>query len=469
MSKFQNDLTKGSVAGQLIKFSIPFLISNLLQALYSVADMVIVGNAMGPIGVADVQMGSQVTMLLTNIVIGLGAGATVLVAQYQGANRPEDQKKTISTVFTMYFILGLVCTVLMLLINKPILNLLSAEEISEGAIAYLDVCSLGYIFIFGYNAVSGILRGMGDSKRPLYFVAIAAITNIVLDIILVSKSFGIEMGAAGAAWATISSQAISFILSAIYLKFSGFVFDFKPKSFKLDFSKLKLICKVGLPSAVQFSITGFSFLTLTGLSSQLDPEVGNALLGIGSKLNSFGILPCVAMCSSISSMAGQNIGAGEFKRAKKCMWVGLLIALSVALVAFIIINIFPEQVIHIFMDGDNLTGKELENYKKCMEIGSTYIRLCSIDYVLACFFFACNGLAMGSGHTVFALVNTAIMSLGFRMPLAYLFSLGLGWGLNGVAAALGLAPIVPGIIGLLYVQSGRWKKSRLGITANIEG
>ena len=466
MSKFQNDLTKGSVAGQLIKFSIPFLISNLLQALYSVADMVIVGNAEGPIGVADVQMGSQVTMLLTNIVIGLGTGATVLVAQYQGANRPDDQKKTISTVFTMYFILGLVCTVLMLLINKPILEILSAEEVSKGATEYLNICSLGYIFIFGYNAVSGILRGMGDSKRPLYFVAIAAVTNIVLDIYLVQYK---DMGAAGAAWATISSQAVSFILSAIYLKFSGFVFDFKPKSFKLDFEKLKLICKVGLPSAIQFSITGFSFLTLTGLSSQLDPEVGNALLGIGSKLNSFGILPCIAMCSSISSMAGQNIGAGEFKRAKKCMWVGLSIALGISLVAFALINIFPEQVIHIFMDGDNLSGAELANYQRCMEIGPDYIRLCSIDYVIACVFFCCNGLAMGSGHTVFALVNTAIMSLGFRMPLAYLFSLGFGWGLNGVAAALGLAPIVPGIIGILYVQSGRWKKSKLGITVNLEG
>lgn len=465
MSKFQNDLTKGSVAGQLIKFSIPFLISNLLQALYSVADMVIVGNAIGPIGVADVQMGSQVTMLLTNIVIGLGAGATVLVAQYQGANRPDDQKQTISTVFTMYFILGIVSTVLMLIINKPILELLSAQEVSQGAISYLNVCSLGYIFIFGYNAVSGILRGMGDSKRPLYFVAIAAITNIVLDLILVKR-----LGAAGAAWATISSQALSFILSAIYLKFSGFVFDFKPSSFRINFSKLKLICKVGFPSAVQFSITGFSFLTLTGLSSQLDPNVGNALLGIGSKLNTFGILPCVAMCSSISSMAGQNIGAGQYKRAKKCMWVGLSIALGVSLVVFAIINLFPEQVIHIFMNGDNLSGTELENYKKCMELGPNYIRLCSIDYVLACVFFACNGLAMGSGHTVFALVNTAVMSLCFRMPLAYIFSCdwGLNLGLNGVAAALGLAPIVPGIIGILYIQSGRWKRSKLGITAKLE-
>ena len=464
MSKFQNDLTKGSVAGQLIKFSIPFLISNLLQALYSVADMVIVGNAMGPIGVADVQMGSQVTMLLTNIVIGLGVGATVLVAQYQGANRPDDQKKTISTVFTMYFILGLVCTVIMLLVNKPILELLSAEEVSAGATGYLNVCSLGYVFIFGYNAVSGILRGMGDSKRPLYFVAIAAVTNIVLDIVLVKR-----LGAPGAAWATIASQALSFILSAIYLKFSGFVFDFKPKSFKIDIEKLKLICKIGLPSAIQFSITGFSFLTLTGLSSQIDPQVGNALLGIGSKLNTFGILPCIAMCSSISSMAGQNIGAGEFKRAKKCMWVGLAIALGVSIVVFAIVNIFPEQVMNIFLDGDNLTGVDLENYKKCMDIGANYIRLCSIDYVVACVFFACNGLAMGSGHTVFALVNTAIMSLGFRMPLAYLFALGLGWGLNGVAAGLGLAPIIPGIIGILYIQSGRWKKSKLGISVNLEG
>lgn len=463
MSKFQKNLTEGSVVKQLLMFSIPFLFSNLLQALYSVVDMIVVGQYVGPVGVSGVQIGGQVTMLITNIVAGFGVGATVLVAQYQGAERQEDQKQTVSTLFTFFVFVSIAMTIIMTSLNAPVLRLLGTDELSfDEAYKYLLCCSFGYIFIFGYNAVSGILRGMGDSKRPLYFVMIATVVNIVLDIVFV-KNLG--MRSLGAALATVIAQAISFILSVIYLKRSDFIFDFKFKSFKIYKDKMRLIFKIGLPSAVQFSITGLSFLALTGISNSIDGAVGSTMLGIGQKLNTFGILPCVALSSSISSMAGQNIGAGKYDRAKKTMWVGFGFAVLVSTAVFVLVNLFPEQIMNVFLNQNSLSGVNLELYTKCMEVGSKYIRFCSFDYLFASAFFCTNGLATGSGHTMFSLLNSAMNAVVFRVPLAYVFAMdwGLGMGITGVAVAIGFAPVVSAVVGIIYVQSGKWKKAKTDI------
>lgn len=463
MSKFQKDYTEGSVVKQLTSFSLPFLFSNLLQALYNVVDMVVVGRYVGPVGVAGVQTGGQITMLITNVVTGFVVGATVLVAQYQGAKNTEAQKKTISTLFTFFFFVSIGITVVTVLLNGTFLHLLGTEENSfPEAYNYLLCCSFGYVFIFGYNAVSGILRGMGDSKRPLFFVAVATAANIILDIVFV-KYMG--MRSLGAALATVLAQGLSFVISLIYLKRSNFMFDFKLKSFKIYKDKLKLIFKIGCPSAVQFAITGLSFLALTGISNAIAGTVGTTLLGIGQKLNTFGILPCIALSSSISSMAGQNIGAKKYDRAKKTMWVGMGFALALSVVVFGLVNIFPNQIMGIFLNKNSLSGADLELYEQCMEIGAKYITLCSFDYLFACVFFCTNGLATGSGHTLFSLINAAINSFVFRVPMAYIFSMswGLNMGLTGIAAALGFAPIVSAIIGIIYVQSGKWKKSKIAV------
>ena len=183
MSKnFSSDLTGGSVAKQLLKFCIPFLLSNLLQALYNIADMFIVGQFDGSAGISGVSNGGQVTMLIINFVTGLAVGATVLVAQHIGAKRNEDAQKTVSTVFTLMAISGVVISVLMTFLSEPIMRLIQTpEESFSQALDYVRICSYGIIFTFLYNAISGVMRGMGDSKHPLIFVAIACIVNIVLD------------------------------------------------------------------------------------------------------------------------------------------------------------------------------------------------------------------------------------------------------------------------------------------------
>ena len=185
MSKLQQDFTQGNIAEHLVKFSLPFLLSNLLQALYSVADMLIVGMFCSTEALAGVNMGGQVTNLVVMLVSGLTVGGTVLVAQYFGAHKEQDVKETIGTLFSLLALLGVALSLIMLYFSEPVLRLLQTpEEAVEPAKEYLNICLLGTIFVFGYNAISSIQRGLGDSKRPLYFVAVACVINVGLDLLL---------------------------------------------------------------------------------------------------------------------------------------------------------------------------------------------------------------------------------------------------------------------------------------------
>ncbi len=444
---FHKDLTQGSVTKQLIKFATPFLLSNLLQALYSVADMIIVGQFCGKTGITGVSIGSQINILVTGAAMGLSVGGTVLIAQYGGQKLFGEQRKTIGTMTSLYMILAVVLTVAMLLLCDPLLTLLNtpASAYSE-AKDYYNICMGGMVFMFLYNAISGVLRGMGDSKRPLYFVLIAAITNVVLDLILVG-TFG--MASAGAAWATISAQALSVIISLIYLAKKKFFAEYKLSDFKISKDKLGPLMQIGLPSSIQSLVVSLSFLTLTALVNSLpNAEVASACQGIGGKINSFAILPGLAISSAISSMAGQNIGAGEYARAKKTMLTGMVMAFSVSVVVFAVVNLFPEFLIRLF-----------DSEPEVIETGARYIRIISFDYLFACIMFCLNGLAIAAGNTYIALINAIFNGILVRMPVAYFLVRAMDMGFDGVAIAMGFASVIGIVIGAIYVQSGKWKKS----------
>lgn len=449
--KFRQDLTKGSVTKQLIKFAIPFLLSNLLQAFYSVADMIIVGRLCGTHGITGVNIGSQVNILVTGAAFGLAVGGTVLIAQYAGAGKFDDQRKTIGTLFTLYMLISVGFTTLMLLVCDPLLKLLNTPESAYIETKnYYNICMAGLIFMFAYNVISAILRGMGDSKRPLYFVLIATIVNIIGDIILVGP---FKMGAAGAAYATVGAQGLSVVLSIIYLAKNHFFSGFSKSDFKIDKEKAKLLFKLGLPSSVQQVVVSFSFLTLTALVNSLpNADIASACQGIGGKVNSFAILPALAMSSAVSSMAGQNIGAGEPERAKKTMLNGMGIAFGISLIVFIIVQLFPEFIISLFD-----TNREVIN------VGKEYLRYIALDYIFVPFVFCMNGLAIGAGYTNFALFNACFSSILVRVPLAYLVVGMTSLGFNGVGIATGLASAASIIVGIIFVSSGKWKKPKIKI------
>ncbi len=449
--KFRQDLTRGSVTKQLMRFAIPFLLSNLLQAFYSVADMIIVGRLCGTHGITGVNIGSQINILVTGAALGLAVGGTVLIAQYGGAHKFDEQRKTIGTLFTLYMIVAVVFTVVMLAFGKVLLDILKTPQVAyKEAENYYYICMAGLVFMFAYNVISAILRGMGDSKRPLYFVLIATVVNIIGDIILVGP---FQMGAAGAAYATVGAQTLSVILSLIYLFKNKFFAEYKVSDFRIDKEKAGMLLKIGLPSSVQQIVVSFSFLTLTALVNSLpNADIASACQGIGGKVNSFAILPALAMSSAVSSMAGQNIGAGETERAKKTMLTGMGIAFAISAFVFILVELFPDFIIRLF-----------DTNPEVIETGREYLRFIAIDYLLVPFVFCMNGLAIGAGYTNFALFNACFSSILVRVPMAYIVVMVTDLGFNGVGLATGLASLSSVFVGAIFVAMGKWKTPKIRI------
>ena len=447
MSSFEKNLSEGNVAKQLILFSLPFLASNIIQSLYSVADMLIVGRFSGTTSMSGVNLGSQVTLILTNIVVGLCTGGTVLIAQYLGAKRRKDMQETTATLLTTLTMAAIAITVLMLILKKPILHLIQtpAESFAE-ADRYLTVTVLGLIFIFGYNVFSAVMRGMGDSKRPLYFVLIACITNVVLDLVLVA---GLKMGALGAAIATVFSQAVSMITCIVVMIRNDFVFDFKPSSFSIKKEKAVKSWKLGTPTAIQNGITSISFMIITTLVNVIGGVNASAAVGVVAKFNSFAVLPAVAMGASISTMCAQNIGAGKWDRAVKTCKIGTVIAFCISGCIFIVAQTSFEHILRLFNDEPEM-----------LKYGVQYIRTFSFDYLLMPFVFCINGLFTGAGHTAFSMVNNMLSAIVLRVPVAVAFGLVLNLGLTGVGLGGPMASVGAIILIVVFLISGRWKENK---------
>lgn len=446
MGHFENDLSKGNVVKQLIMFAIPFLISSIVQSLYNVADMLIVGNFSGTASMSGVNIGGQVTFILTNIVVGLCSGGTVLVAQYLGAKKREDMQDTVATLMSTLLAAAIVITIMMLFLKNQVLHAINTPaESFEEASRYLTVTVTGVIFIFGYNVLSAVMRGMGDSKRPFYFVLIACVTNIFLDLLLVAV-FG--MGAFGAAVATVISQAASMIFCIIYMVRNDFIFDFKPSSFKFHKEKLSLIIKIGLPAAIQNGITSFSFLIITTLVNTIGGVNASAAVGVVGKVNGFAIMPAIAMGSSIATMCAQNIGAGQWERAGKTCKAGTLIAVGCSYLIFILVQLFPRQILELFDSNPDM-----------IQSGIQYFRTFSFDYLFVPLCFSINGLFIASGHTTFSLINSVMSALALRIPASVLFGMVFGMGLTGVGLGAPIASFGSLILIIWFYLSGKWREN----------
>lgn len=450
MTKSANlDLTTGSIPKLLIRFSIPFLIANLLQSVYSLVDMVIVGQLMGSIGLAGVSNASTVTSLFTTIGTGLSMGGQIILAQFQGAGDKQGQKETIGTMFTSMLIMSILIPIVCFLVGDPILRLMNTpEEAYTETWNYFIVCACGTIFIFGYNAVCAVLRGMGDSTRPMIFVGIASVVNIVLDLIFVGP---LQWGAGGAAAATALSQGVSFVCSLVYLirRKEGFVFDFKLASFKVVGSRLKMILKVGVPLALQFSVLMISMMFVMSIVNGFGVTAA-AAYGVGGKISGFATIPVYAFSSAASTMVGQNIGAGNIDRARSSVnWtVGMLLLIEG--VIFIITQLIPGPLVRLFNSDPEV-----------VEIGILYLRIMSFTYIAHCFLDGYTSIANGVGYSMLALISVAFDGVFLRVGLSYLFAIVLDMGINGVFIGGAIAPFGAGIICAYYFFSGRWKKRSL--------
>ena len=404
--KNDNLLTEGNVFRVLLKFSVPFLIANIIQALYGAVDLMVIGWYCAPESVAAVSTGTQVTQIITSLVSGLTLGSTIMVGKYTGMKDEDRTRRTIGTTLSVFAVIAILLTIVMLTFKGPILAALKTPAASlKEANDYVTICFYGIFFICGYNAISAVLRGYGDSRRPMYFVALSCVLNIIGDIMFV-KYLG--LGVAGTALATVLSQSISMICSIIYLNRSRFIFTFSLKNLRIDRSLAKELAMVGIPISSQECMVRLSFLYLTSVTNRLGVNAA-AAVGIASKYDVFAMLPATSIASALAAITAQNYGAGKPERARQSLAAGIGFSVLASSLFFLWAQLSPQTMIGLFNTNPDI-----------ISAGIPFFHSCSFDYLAVSFVFCLNGFMNGRSKTVFTMISCCFGALALRIPLIWL-------------------------------------------------
>ena len=443
------DFTQGNITSQLIVFAWPLFLSNLLQVVYNMVDMVVVGHTLGKVGISAVAVGGDVSAFLTFIAMGFSNAGQVLIARYIGAGQKEKLGRFVGTMSGFLLTCSLVISAAALIFRNGILQLMNTPaESFTGALSYSVICAIGLIFIYGYNIVSAVLRGMGDSKHPFVFISIAAILNLLLDLVFV---VGLHMGAGGAALATVISQAISFISCAIFLLRNRERFSLKLSGrdfIRWDREMLGDLVKLGTPMAIKTASIQISKLFVNSWINSYGIAV-SAFAGIANKISSIANLISAAMNTAGSTMVGQNIAAGKFDRVKKILLTLAAITLTVAAVISVCFCLFPRQIFGLFTDAGDTD---------VLAIADRYLPIAVLLFFGSAMRAIMNALINGSGNYKINFVTAILDGVVMRIGLALLFGLALDMKHYGFWLGDALAGFTPFWIGLVFYLTGRWKR-----------
>lgn len=443
------DFTQGRISTQLIAFSAPLFLSNLMQVVYNMADMFIVGQVHGKVGISAVSVGGDLCNLLTFIAIGFSNAGQVLVAKYIGAGQKEKLGRFTGTMCSFLLSSALIISVISIIFQDALLKFMKTPDIAyKDAAEYSLICMIGLVFIYGYNMVSAVLRGMGDSKHPFIFVSLAAAMNIILDIIFVA---GIGMGAKGAALATVISQGTSFLMCALFLfiKRKEFELDAKPRDFLIpEKEMLKSLVKLGIPMAIKMASVQISKLFVNSQINAYGVEV-SAFSGIANKISSISNLISAAMNTAGSTMVGQNISAGKEERVKKILRTLAVITLSVSTFISIIFLFFQNEIIGFFADGD----------QSVVAVGEHFFYIAVLLFYASAMRAIMNALLNGSGNTKVNFATAIFDGIIMRFGLAILFGMVLNMEYYGFWLGDALAGFTPFVIGIVFYVTGSWKKN----------
>lgn len=443
----RKDLTEGSVPKLLLTFAAPLFVSNALQAVYNIVDMIVVGQVIGGSGMSAVSTGGNILHLLTFVAMGFSSAGQVIIAREVGMRNNDAVKKTIGTLFTLLFAIALVISVGCYVFRDPLLQVVNTPaEAYQYTMDYTVICILGLIFIYGYNVVSAIMRGMGDSKRPFMFVAIAAVINIVLDIVFVAF---LNMEVAGAAWATVIGQSFSFIFAMGYLyrHKEGFDFDFAPKSFIPDKKAMEKIVALGVPMALQSAAISISQTVVAAWVNSFG-LIASAIAGIIGKLNMMMGILSNSITTAAASMVGQNLGARKYDRIPKILAWGSGSALFLAVIAAVIVKMHPETIFGLFTSDAAVLAE-----------ASVIILPVILNFIGAatrCFAF---GIINGSGNSKLNLCVAILDGMIARIGLAYLLGWVFAMGPKGFWLGDALAGFMPMVIGGTYYLLGGWREA----------
>lgn len=442
------DLTTCDIKKGLIRFSLPFLGSYILQTLYSTVDTVIVGQFAGSAGLAAVNNVTFICNAASNIGLGASAGSAVLIAQYCGAKNDEGIHRTVGTAMTISAIMAVIMSVLVCVFINPLLNLMNIPaEARQEAFNYLIIRAVCFMISFLYNSITAFLRGMGDSKRPLYFSAVASVANVVLDLLFVAV---FEWGAGGAALATEISQGFALVWAFLYLKkHQPGLITLDRKQYKIHGATAKTLLKIGVPSSLQYVFIDLSFIFVNRIINGYGVIAASAV-AVGSKVVNLSQVGISALSTGVGTMAGQNMGANQPDRAGKCVKLGVLYSLIIAIASFALIQAFPEQLVRLFNSDPEALAES-----------TRALRYLSLMAFPATFFFNYVAIAQAVGAATFAMICYILDGVVVRITLSLLLTEVFGLGLVGVYLGMGLAPTLSAVIAAIYFYSGVWRKKKL--------
>lgn len=440
------NLTQGPLLPQMMAFAIPYLIACFLQTFYGMADLFITGLFNGAAPITAVSIGSQLMHMLTVIIVGLAMGTTVSISRAVGGRDPKEASCCIGNSVLLFALFSLIGTVLLLLAIEPILSWLKTPaEAWTDTRAYLLICFAGIPFIVAYNVLAGIFRGLGDTRTPMYFVALAGFINLLLDYIFIGP---MAMGAAGAAAATILSEAVSVLLCLLYLRFANLGLSLTRKDFSFDALRMRMLLAIGLPISCQDGLIQISFLIITAIANSRGVEVA-AAVGIVEKVISFLFLVPSAMLSTVAAFAAQNAGAGNDARGRQALRYGIGICILFGLLCTAFVEFHAEWVISLFVTHE----------PEVVRLGGEYFRTYVIDCIFAGIHFCFSGYFSAYGKSIYSFLHNMISIVTIRVPGTYLAILLFPETLSPMGLA---APIGSLLSAMICVGIYMWKFRKSG-------
>ena len=448
-NKLRKDFRTGSIPKQLLLFMLPFMFSNALQVFYSTVDMVIVGKYVGTEGISAVGQSSMIVNFVTMVTLGFSNAGQVLVSQALGAEKKKEVNSIIGTLFTLILLLGSILAVVILILRGSIMDWMNIVDPLQRkyALDYLIICAAGLVFTAGYNMVSAVLRGMGDSKSPLLFIAIASVINLVLDVVFIRF---LDWKVAGAAWATIIGQAVSFLFSLWYLyrRKESFGFDFKLRSFLPEKKYVGMILNLGSPIAIQAACINISMLFVNAMVNSLG-VVASATFSAGVKIDDIINKISMGVQHAGMPMIGQNIAAGEKRRSKQIVWWSWIYSGILTVIFMVVYVIWGKDLFALFDDNPAV-----------LELCGTFIKAILWLFPPLVIMRGTQAFIQGTGNTKLGMVLSLLDGVILRIGLSWLLGGLLNLGFYGYVLGYALAPFGCAIPGFIYFVSGIWEKRK---------
>lgn len=429
--------TEGSILGPLMKFAGPILLAMFLQSMYGAADLLVVGKFASTIDVSAVSTGSQMMLSITGAITGLAMGVTILIGQYIGEKKLEQAGKVIGSGIVLFIVTAVAATIVFTGFSSFFASVLKApKEAYESTVHYLQICAAGIIFIIAFNVLGSVFRGIGDSKMPLLTVSIACIVNIFGDLLLVAV---FQMGAAGAAVATVSAQAVSVLLSFVIISKRKLPFKFSKNYIRPDKFYIGRILKFGVPVALQDTLVNLSFLVILAIINQLGLKE-SAGVGVAEKVCSFIMLVPSAYMQALSAYVAQNVGAGKLERAKKALYYSIGTSVLAGIVMFYLAFFQGELLASIFSNDGEVIGQAAD-----------YLKAYGIDCLLTAELFCFNGYFSGHGKTTFVMLQGIFAAFCIRIPVSWAVSRMAGANLFHIGLGIPASTIVQILLCLLFM------------------